>query len=143
MFDRDYKPSQKSLLARYLCWIRVSNPQHTRVCLRFETRIRLDLEPKSFFCDGEMACKYRIIPFEVPFLDFWFPIKSQRTRSAFSDRARSIRVRMFEMFPENCPAAPPGRMHPPRGSRPGYLEPRWIRAPMGSPCFDPPDGRSG
>ena len=38
----DNKPSQKSLLAQSKCWMQVSN------------RIRLDLEPKSFF---EMACR--------------------------------------------------------------------------------------
>jgi hypothetical protein len=42
-------PSQKSPLAQYFCWIQVSSPQHTSLCLRFETQIRRDLEPKSVF----------------------------------------------------------------------------------------------
>ena len=61
-------PSQKCLLAQYLCWCLASNPQHTTVCLRFAThkedfirrevphsgeiRPRRDLEPKSYFWDG-------------------------------------------------------------------------------------------
>ena len=41
--------SQKCLLAQYLLWILISSPRHTPVCLRVETRTRLDLEPRSFF----------------------------------------------------------------------------------------------
>ncbi len=35
-------------LVQYICWFRVSNLQHTRVCFRFETRIRLDLDQNPF-----------------------------------------------------------------------------------------------
>jgi hypothetical protein len=58
-------PSQKCLLAQYHCWCLALNPRHTTVCLRFtthkdfkirrevqqrwKTRLRCDLEPKSYF----------------------------------------------------------------------------------------------
>jgi len=45
-------PSQKCLLAQYLCWCLVFNPRHTTVCLRLKTKPRRDLEPKSYFWDG-------------------------------------------------------------------------------------------
>jgi len=43
------KSSQKSLLAQFLCWELDSNPRNTQVFLRFESRVRLELEPKSVF----------------------------------------------------------------------------------------------
>jgi hypothetical protein len=43
------KTTQNGLLAQSLRWIRVSTPRHTPLCLRVESLIRLDLEPKSSF----------------------------------------------------------------------------------------------
>ena len=44
-----YKPSQKCFLAQTQRWIQFSNPRNTKVCLRFENRVRLDFKPKPNF----------------------------------------------------------------------------------------------
>jgi NADPH2:quinone reductase len=62
-------PSQKCLLAQPLCWCLVSNPQHTTVCLRFETKPRLDLEMKALYFEehGELdVIQYGDVPDPEP-----------------------------------------------------------------------------
>ena len=39
----------KKSLAHFLCWSRILSPRKTTVCLRLKIRLRLEIEPKSFF----------------------------------------------------------------------------------------------